>query len=107
MTNLSAPQEFWEKKILLWEDARYSDARAMYPLSWSVRARMRKAEQILLERTDGTSRILELACGSGLLAQKLRGHVAGYFGVDIAHNAIARAKARVPEFEFRAGDILS
>src|SRR6266404_6058674 len=107
MTDVSAPKEFWEKKILAWEEARYSPSRALHPLSWSVRARLHQAEDILRERTTPSTQILELACGSGLLAEKLRGHTRRFHGLDLAHNAIARAKARVPEFTFAVGDVLT
>jgi SAM-dependent methyltransferase len=107
MTDVSAPQEFWERKILNWEKFRYSQWLALYPLAWSVRARLKKAFKIITKRADPSWSVLELACGSGLLAEKLRGRVAGYRGLDIAHNAIARARERVPEFEFDTGDVLT
>jgi SAM-dependent methyltransferase len=107
MTDVTAPKEFWERKILNWEKLRYSHWLALYPLSWSVRARLRKACKVIARRADAKWTVLELACGSGLLAQKLRGRIAGYRGLDIAQNAIARARQRVPEFEFNSADVLT
>jgi hypothetical protein len=109
MTDVSAPKEFWEKKILNWEKFRYSQWLAFYPLSWSVRARLKKAVRIIAKRASPEWTVCELACGSGLLARKLRGRVGRYQGLDIAQNAIARARLRVAdrEFEFAAGDVLT
>lgn len=37
--------------------------------------------------------ILELGCGTGLLAHRLRGHVSGYVGTDVAVTAVRKLSA--------------
>jgi SAM-dependent methyltransferase len=105
MIDAITPQQFWEQKILTWERARYSRWLALYPLSWSVRSRLRRARGILLKRAAKNCSLLELGCGSGRLAEKLQNHVSRYRGIDLAANAVAQARARVPQLSFTAGDI--
>jgi SAM-dependent methyltransferase len=107
MTDMTAPKEFWERKILRWERRRYSHWLALYPLSWSVRARLRRAHRLILQRVPRDWSVLELGCGSGLLAERLQSHVSRYQGVDIARNAIAKARERVPQFSFTSADVLT
>ncbi|MGZ3721484.1 MAG: class I SAM-dependent DNA methyltransferase [Bdellovibrionales bacterium] len=107
MTDFPAPQEFWERKILKWEKFRYSQWFALYPLSWSVRARLKQASRIIKKRAPVRWTILELGCGSGLLAEKLKDHCSSFEGMDIAQNAVARARERVPQFTFKTGDVLT
>src|SRR5665213_1122806 len=107
MTDVQAPREFWERKILNWETLRYSQWLALYPLSWSVRARLARAYKIILQRVPPTWSVLELGCGSGVLAAKLRNHCQTYHGIDIAQNAVARARLRAPRFSFTAADVFT
>jgi len=101
------PQQFWEQKILPWEKARYSRWLTLYPLSWSVRSRMRRARKILMARVPRGSAMLELGCGSGRLAEQLQDHVGRYRGIDLAASAISQARARVPQLSFTVGDVLT
>jgi SAM-dependent methyltransferase len=55
---------------------------------------MNKAESALIERLPSQSSILELGCGSGILAQRLLQRFRTYCGVDIAENAIQEAENR-------------
>ncbi len=100
-------KQYWEGKILAWEEARYAARSAMNPLAWTVRNRLSHAEKIILDRTQPGVAILELGCGSGVLAERLAGHCGNYIGVDIAENAITRAAARgLPaHFRFVAEDL--
>lgn len=107
MLESSEQKIFWERKILKWEHARYSPWAAVYPMSWTVRGRLRRASQIISRMAPAHWRLLELGCGSGLLALKLEGIYAQYTGVDIARNAIeqAKQKVRAPGFSFVAADV--
>lgn len=84
------PKNFWNNKILGWEESRYRKKSPDFlesvasAQSSSLRFRMSKALEILAPVTKGKN-ILELGCGSGLLAQKLiEAGAATYTGVDIA-----------------------
>jgi SAM-dependent methyltransferase len=107
MTAPDTPKSFWESKILNWEDSRYSARNALNPLSWTVRRRLLQAERIVRERLPAGASVLELGCGSGLLAERLKDHCRNYIGIDIAESAIARAGERgLPEtFRFMADDV--
>jgi SAM-dependent methyltransferase len=49
--------------------------------------------------------IVDLGCGSGLLARELIDAGYGVFGVDISEAMIALARKRAPEAEFRVGSL--
>jgi 2-polyprenyl-3-methyl-5-hydroxy-6-metoxy-1,4-benzoquinol methylase len=67
----------------------------------------RSAASLLLEllRQEGkvNGRVVDLGCGSGIMAQDLC--AAGYdvLGIDISNALIAIARERVPQGEFRTG----
>lgn len=107
MTAPDTPKIFWNEKILGWEEARYSAPNALNPFSWTVRRRLNQAAAIIFERLEPGRSVLELGCGSGLLAERLVGHCGNYAGVDIAEKAIERAQERrLPaEFRFFAEDV--
>src|SRR5688572_6105747 len=96
------PKEFWEKKILTWEVGRYSSPEKRVGLvewianrsSMSLRFRVQVAPR-LLEPHLRDKRVMEVGCGSGLMARTLveRG-AASYIGIDIAESAIVRARER-------------
>lgn len=85
-------RKIWEAKILKWEVARYSPWAALYPASWTLRTRMARAARIIRDRMQDRGAILDLGCGSGLLAGRLNGRYGSYFGIDFAANAIEKAK---------------
>lgn len=87
-------RQFWENKILPWENARYSKWTRFSPLAWSVQARLRLALQFMHERANPDWRLFEIGCGSGILAQHLQERFPHYVGIDIARNAIERAQER-------------
>ena len=92
---------FWNGKILDWETTRYGVGASpdlvegiAGRISSSVRSRMETAVRLLAPHLAGR-RVVELGCGSGLLAESLlKLGAASYQGYDISDVAIARAKQR-------------
>ncbi len=96
------PKSFWNAKILGWEECRYGSPaaaptsleRLAARLSTSLRRRMDRAATLLAPHLCGR-RVVELGCGSGLLADRLMAAgAAGYHGFDIAEAAVTRARSR-------------
>jgi len=100
-------KEFWENKIISWEYARYSTWTRFSPFAWTVRSRMNLATEVIFERADKDWKILEMGCGSGVLARRLQPMFSRYVGLDIAETAIAQARSHFlnTSFEFFAQDI--
>lgn len=97
---------YWKEKLLRWERRRYASLALLMPSSWTVRRRMRKAVLLVLEKMPANSRILDLGCGSGVLASRLKGRYARFVGVDFVGEAIVQARARgLPNTEFVEADI--
>lgn len=99
------PKDFWEKKILTWEEGRYEPRKAKGGLmeriadasSMSLRYRIRVAVELLEPHIKGRS-VLEIGCGSGLIAQRLiEAGASRYVGIDIAEAAIKIANQRKAE----------
>jgi len=99
------PKAFWEDKILSWERGRYQRVQTSGGLleriadasSRSLRYRIRIGVELLAPHIKGKS-ILEVGCGSGIIAQDLISAGASrYLGIDIAENAIAIANRRKAE----------
>ncbi len=96
------PKQFWEGKLLAWEQGRYGSLdRPRGLLEWianrsSMSLRFRVAiTPELLRPYLANKRVVELGCGSGIMAGKLIEYgVASYLGVDIAESAIETARAR-------------
>ncbi len=118
---MTDPQQFWEDKILRWEADRYGQGadrsswleRLASHLSGSLRARLALAQELLRPHVAGR-RVVELGCGSGLLAEPLvDAGAASYRGIDIASTAIARARERTrgtraaSRIAFEQGDVAS
>jgi len=61
-------------------------------------------ERLILERRPG--RVLDIGCGTGLVAAAINFHGASYTGVDVVPEAIAAAKERKPDLDFRVLDAL-
>jgi SAM-dependent methyltransferase len=96
------PRQFWEDKLLTWEQGRYGKPeRPLGPLEWianrsstSLRYRVVITPELLKPFLAG-KRVVELGCGSGLLATKLIEYgAASYLGIDIAESAIRKARER-------------
>lgn len=94
---------FWDGKILGWERDRYGAEgaagsaleRVASRASTSIRFRLAFAGAWLAERCAGR-RVVELGCGSGLLAEDLiAARAASYRGFDIAPAAVEAAEARI------------
>ncbi len=101
-------KQYWERKILPWERARYGGLAWARPGSWTLRRRMRQAVRIAKEALPPGGSVLELGCGSGLFARQLTGTFGTYHGIDLAEAAVleARALAGGPRAEFVQGDVL-
>ena len=93
---------FWEKKILTWERDRYSEGTSQTSLlervagwaSESLRYRISFARKLLTPHVVG-KRVVELGCGSGVLAQSLiEAGAREYHGFDIAINAVEEARRK-------------
>ena len=94
------PKQFWEDKLLTWEQGRYGKPeRPLGLLEWianrssmSLRYRVAITPELLKPFLAG-KRVVELGCGSGLLAAKLIEYgAASYLGIDIAETAIRKAR---------------
>ena len=87
------PKAFWNAKILGWEASRYGEGGEDLASS-SLRFRMDSAIRLLEPHLAGR-RVVELGCGSGLLAERLLAAGAlSYQGYDISEAAIAKARER-------------
>ncbi|HRD77581.1 MAG TPA: class I SAM-dependent methyltransferase [Hyphomicrobiaceae bacterium] len=102
------PKAFWEDKILTWEKGRYQPKDSSGSLleriadasSRSLRYRIKTGVELLTPHIKGKS-VLEVGCGSGLIAQALIDAGASrYVGIDIAENAIAIANKRKAELKW-------
>jgi SAM-dependent methyltransferase len=111
------PKQFWEEKLVQWEDGRYgSPPRATGLLEWiadrssmSLRYRVDVTVKLLEPYVQG-KRIVEFGCGSGQLARKfIEFGATSYFGVDIAEAAIENARrlnaGEDRRIEFRVGSV--
>ena len=88
--------DFWNRRILSWERARYRPHSVFNPMSWGVRARLAKATAALsdIANNQSTLQVFDLGCGTGRLAQRLPPGMS-YVGVDISAVAIQEAKMRI------------
>lgn len=118
---LADPRNFWEDKIIQWEDSRYrypSKGRSLTEqfvgfFSHSLRSRMDIAEKLIFPHIKG-KRVVELGCGSGILAEEfIQAGAEEYLGFDIAENAIQSAYKKMSQskyaskIRFERSDILS
>ena len=95
------PKDFWENKIIGWEKGRYEDTQ--WSASFLERLANRSSNSLrfrlaitmeLLSTFVRDKTIVEIGCGSGLLAGKLLDFGAkSYVGYDIAEIAIYNARA--------------
>jgi SAM-dependent methyltransferase len=93
---------FWNGKILDWEAARYSPLARLNPFSWTVQRRMRAAGRLLREELLRYNNVLDLGCGSGLLAQAVLGDPGRrYTGVDFSKVAVEAARAHYTAYSGR------
>lgn len=99
------PKAFWEEKILTWEEGRYEPRKSKGGLlekiadasSRSLRFRIQAAVELLAPHVKGRN-VLEIGCGSGLIAQRfIDAGATSYLGIDIAESAIDIARKRQKE----------
>jgi SAM-dependent methyltransferase len=95
-------KDFWETKLIGWEQGRYGRPdRPLGFLEWianrsssSLRFRVSIVPE-LLKPFLANKTVVELGCGSGLIARKLLDYGASsYLGIDIAKSAIEKARSR-------------
>jgi SAM-dependent methyltransferase len=110
------PKQFWEAKLLPWEQGRYGNSDHPHGLlewianrsSMSLRFRVAITPELLQPYLDG-KRVVELGCGSGIMAGKLIEYgAASYLGIDIAEAAIETARTRYannPKVQFLATSV--
>ena len=85
--------KFWDNKILGWEKDRYILNNKKNLLN-SVQERLKITETII-KKFISNKNVLEIGCGSGLLAEKIINSGAkSYTGYDFAASAILKAKER-------------
>jgi SAM-dependent methyltransferase len=99
------PKAFWEDKILTWEEGRYEPRKSKGGLlekvadaaSSSLRYRIDVGVRLVAPHVAGKT-VLEVGCGSGLVAQRfIDAGAVRYRGIDIAENAISIANRRKQE----------
>jgi SAM-dependent methyltransferase len=105
-------EEYWDRRILSWEAARYSGLAAFNPFSFPVQARLELALSLLRETLPETRLLLDLGCGTGRLAKRLEDFPGPrYLGLDLSEVAVAAARRRFPpgeqRFLFQAVDVCS
>jgi predicted TPR repeat methyltransferase len=96
---------------MAWEKSRYSLLSQFNPFSWTVQRRMSAARRLLRDDFKRRSRILDLGCGSGLLAQAILDDPARrYNGVDFSKAAVSAARRRFSDradrIRFEQRDVL-
>ena len=92
--SLDVAQE-WNRRILRWERARYSTLAALNPFAWTVRGRASLAVQTLFRQVRSGDSLLELGCGSGILAQRILSlPFSRYTGRDSSPLAVEAARRR-------------
>ncbi|MEQ1832040.1 MAG: class I SAM-dependent methyltransferase [Candidatus Eisenbacteria bacterium] len=52
-------------------------------------------------------RVVDLGCGSGVLARRVQDSGYAMLGIDLSESLVAIARQRVPEAEFRVGSVMS
>lgn len=92
-------KEFWDKKIINWEDGRYYKKNKFFferisdYFSNSLYFRKQKAYEFLKKIQIKNKVVCEFGCGSGLTAKKIiKMRAKKYIGIDISSEAINRAK---------------
>ena len=99
-------KEYWDNKIIEWEDSLSSDKKVSFVESLASKFRKpleaRSAMCLdILKKVGKDASILELGCGSGFFALKALREVKPkkYIGMDISRNAITRANQMKKELK--------
>lgn len=102
MFDTSEKISFWDRRILAWEERHYKTRFS------SISQRQRIARQYLENKVEGL-KILEIGCGSGLLASSLVASGAqSYTGIDLSPVAIenaSRINSNTAFCKFLTGDL--
>lgn len=96
-----AAKEFWDKKILGWEEDKYANPTTalsgVLDVNRSLKKRMRLAERILRQAVKDRT-VLEVGCGTArLLPMIIACGAAKYIGIDVSGQAIEQARLRAQE----------
>ena len=92
-------QKFWNDKILGWEKNKYDSALKVFDVNSSVKRRLSMTADLLNRSAEGKE-LVELACGSGRLWEKISSlKLSGYTGVDFSENALAVFRKKVKNFK--------
>jgi len=107
-------KDFWDKKILKWEEDKYYKRQILgrwVDVNHSLKMRMNIARSVI-KKIGAGSTLLELGCGSGqLLPTVLESGPRRYVGIDISSVAIQKAKEQTSLLdkrgiaEFKDGDV--
>jgi SAM-dependent methyltransferase len=82
----------WGARARDWADLQEGSARPAF-------------EAVLARTTSAGTRLLDVGCGSGMLAQMAAARGAVVAGVDAAEPLLAVARSRTPAGDFRTGDL--
>lgn len=96
-------KNFWNEKILGWENKRYQSGVILIRLQETVRL-----IQEINKDKDKNFTILELGCGSGHLAKMIQEEMPNvkYLGIDISDKAIEKAcNENIKNSKFICGDV--
>ena len=95
--------ESQRKDVVFW-DTWNSQYRQPEALDEPSKRRMREVVESLSRVGVRRAKILEIGCGTGWLSAKLK-DFGPVTAVDLAVEVIRAAKSRVPEIDFRSGDV--
>ena len=88
---------FWDENILLWEEKKYKEV--FFDVNSSVKNRLNTAVSVLHQMPEG-ARLVELACGSGRLWEKINTlPFEDYTGVDFSKIAIESFQNKIKNFK--------
>lgn len=85
--------ELWGARARAWADVQEPAQRSMYPPVLDAAG------------VTGGTRLLDVGCGSGMAAALARERGAKVSGIDAALAAVEIARVRVPDAEFRVGEM--
>lgn len=96
---MSFKEEFWNKKILSWENRKYKNTFYILDVNSSVKHRFYLASSLLHQISKGKS-LLELGCGSGRLWEHINSiNLKHYKGIDFSAVAIETFNKKIYNFK--------
>lgn len=91
--------EFWNQKILLWENKKYDNAPKLLDVNSSIKYRLYLAASLLHQISEKKS-LLELGCGSGRLWEQIKSlNLNSYEGMDFSEAAITAFQNKTKDFK--------